>query len=389
MDLQKVQAVVSLILALTLKKRIRKGRWVKQWLLKREMYTHLNLLKEIQLTAEAEDYKNYFRMGEECFDELLRMVTPYITKQDTCMRKSITPEEKLAVTLRYLATGRNIEDLKFSAIMSPAAISEAIKVTGRALIYVLRDYMKMPTQAEEWKTIANDFGAMHQFWNCCGALDGKHVGIKKPAASGSMYYNYKGFYSIVLMALVNAKKEFIMIDVGTKGRVSDGGVLFYTKFWEMYQQDILNLPEPSALPNTRQTFPYVFVSDEAFALGPNLMKPYAQKALNENRHIFNYRLSRARSVFECAFGILNSKFGIFQKDIPFEPDTASLIVATCCYLHNYLRKNANSYCFSNEDDENKINRLEDLQRTHNRNPTCDAKCIRENFCYYFCNEGRI
>lgn len=143
MDLHKVKTIISLVLALTLKKRIRKRRWVKQWLQKRETYTHLNLLKEIQLTAEDADYKNYFRMDEKSFNELLQMITPYIIKQDTCMRKSITPKEKLAVTLRYLATGRNIEDLKFSAIMSPASISEAIKVTCRALIYVLKDYMKV------------------------------------------------------------------------------------------------------------------------------------------------------------------------------------------------------------------------------------------------------
>lgn len=249
----------------------------------------------------------------------------------------------------------------------------------------------MPTEVGEWKKISNDFGEIHQFWNCCGALDGKHVGIRRPAKSGSMYYNYKGFYSIVLMALVNAKKEFIMIDVGAKGRISDGGVLFYTKFWEMYQQNNLNLPEPSALPNTRQKFPYVFISDEAFALGPNLMKPYAQNVLNEDRYIFNKRLSIARSVVECAFGILNAKFGVFQKDIPFEPEIASLVVRACCYLHNYLIKNASS-CLSNDVAENEIGEIDvlvNLETTHNRKPTMDAKVIREQFCNYYCNEGKI
>lgn len=48
------------------------------------------------------------------------------------------------------------------------------------------------------------------------------------------------------MALVNAKKQFIMIDIGTNGRVSDGGVLFYTKFWELFEKNYLNLPPPSS-----------------------------------------------------------------------------------------------------------------------------------------------
>lgn len=170
---------------------------------------------------------------------------------------------------------------------------------------------QMPSSEQEWKDIAQEFGERYQFWNCLGALDGKHVAIQKPPHTGSLYFNYKGYFSIVLMALANARKEFIMIDVGANGRVSDGGVLFYTKFWELYQQGSLFLPEPTTLPNTQDNFPYVFIGDEAFALGENLMKPYPQSACNHDRKTFNYRLSRARSNIECAFGILRSKFGVF------------------------------------------------------------------------------
>lgn len=59
------------------------------------------------------------------------------------MRKSISADERLAVTLRYLATGRYFEDLKFSAIMSPAVISQAVVETCEVLIFVLQEYMKV------------------------------------------------------------------------------------------------------------------------------------------------------------------------------------------------------------------------------------------------------
>jgi len=75
-----------------------------------------------------------------------------------------------------------------------------------------------------------------QFHNTCGAIDGKHTAIEIPEHSGALYYNYKGFYSIVLMAVVNARKEFIMVDVGMNGQISDGGVFFYSKFGELLQQ---------------------------------------------------------------------------------------------------------------------------------------------------------
>ena len=66
---------------------------------------------------------------------------------------------------------------------------------------------------------------MWHFDHCLGAIDGKHVEIRCPANSGSYYYNYKGTYSIVLMALVNAHNEFLMVDVGVNGRYLMGEYL--------------------------------------------------------------------------------------------------------------------------------------------------------------------
>ena len=63
-------------------------------------------------------------------------------------------------------------------------------------------------------------------WNfarAIGALDGKHIRIRKPG-KGTTYYNYKKFCSIILMAMVDADYKFMFIDVGAEGSCSDGGV---------------------------------------------------------------------------------------------------------------------------------------------------------------------
>ncbi|XP_046684552.1 putative nuclease HARBI1 [Homalodisca vitripennis] len=83
--------------------------------------------------------------------------------------------------------------------------------------------------------IAVDFKKYWQVENCVGAIDGKHIAIRQPPKSGSYYYNYKGFHSIVLFAVVNANYEFIYVNCGTNGRVSDGGVLMETDFGELLE----------------------------------------------------------------------------------------------------------------------------------------------------------
>jgi len=132
-----------------------------------------------------------------------------------------------------------------------------------------------------------------------------------------------------------------MVDVRANGQISDGGVLYYTKFWEKLQNNTFNIPPPSCLPNTEEQFPYVFLGNEVFTLQPFLMKPYSQQDLTNEHRIFNYRLSRGRQTVKNAFGILASRFGVFQKPINLGPEKAASISFTlatlaCCYLQKFL-----------------------------------------------------
>ena len=79
----------------------------------------------------------------------------------------------------------------------------------------------MPRPRDEWREVVLQFQRRWNVPHALGALDGKHVVIKCPIKSGSYYYNYKGFYSIVLMSLVDANYTFLWCDVGGAGHMSD------------------------------------------------------------------------------------------------------------------------------------------------------------------------
>ena len=84
-----------------------------------------------------------------------------------------------------------------------------------------------------------------------------------------------------------------MIDIGSAGRNSDGGVFGHSQFRQALERNEIGLPAPDLLPNTTDTrCPYLFTADDAFPLKTWMMKPYKGSFLSESNRIFNYRLSR-------------------------------------------------------------------------------------------------
>ncbi|KAI0214829.1 hypothetical protein LSAT2_033151 [Lamellibrachia satsuma] len=60
-------------------------------------------MKELQ-SEDPAALKHFLRMQLPQFEELLAKVTPIIEKRDTRMRESISIPERLAITLRFLAS---------------------------------------------------------------------------------------------------------------------------------------------------------------------------------------------------------------------------------------------------------------------------------------------
>lgn len=258
----------------------------------------------------------------------------------------------------------------------------------------------MPQTEEEWKTIQKEYYYRWNFPNCCGALDGKHIVIRNAPHSGSEYFNYKGTYSLILFACVDANYCFRYFDVGTNGRANDAAV---------FAKSSLN----AALGDVRNklNFPKdgVFVADDAFPLRTNILKPFGRSThLSRKQKIFNYRLSRARRIVENAFGILVSRFRVFERPIAVGIAKVDGIVKAALALHNWLKMSSTvKYTPAGSFDTEDLNtrriipgswRLQSIETNGlvnlqvnlgSRNYTTSASNVRDEYAEYFSGHGAV
>ena len=313
--------------------------WVRPWICRRfELGIYDRLMVELR-NEDPRSFQNFMRMSPAMFDELLTRLTPRLTKTSTNYRQNLEPGLKLAVTLRHLASGAKYRELVYGWRLPHNTISKVVREVCHA---ILDEYMEeqftCPTTEEGWREISNEWLKRWNFPHTIGAIDGKHVACKAPPKSGSEYYNYKGFFSVILLACVSADYKFLWADVSGNGASSDAQMFNCSDLREGLEQDnIRGWPRPDPLPNDTQDVPYFIVGDDAFSLRTFLMKPYSTRNMTKEERIFNYRLSRARRVVENAFGILVNRFQVMRTTMEHHPDTVRLIVKTCMVLHNLMR----------------------------------------------------
>ena len=195
----------------------------------------------------------------------------------------------------------------------------------------------LPDNTPAMERDCNEFWRRWNVPHACAALDGKHCAIRCPPNSGSLYYNYKGVFSIVLLAMVDADYKFLWTDVGGYGSMSDAQIYNESDPKEALEDNTIGLPPADPLPHDDRNVPYFLLGDDAFGLRTYLMKPFALRGLTREEMIANYRFSRGRRVVENAFSILGQRWQILLGTMLQFPETAQVIVEACICLHNMMR----------------------------------------------------
>ena len=193
----------------------------------------------------------------------------------------------------------------------------------------------LPKTPEEFKTKIVDMEELWQFPYCWSAVDGCHIPIKCPPGgleSCKEYHNFKNFYSIVMMALVDSKCRFIWGTCGFPGNSHDAIIFQSTQLWSDIKEGNF-IPEIAANLNGVLVPPLV-VGDSAFPFQPWLMKPYGNAVLTPEQRYFNYRLSRARMVTEECYGQLKGRWRILLRKCEGSKEEVRVATLACMVLHN-------------------------------------------------------
>lgn len=288
-----------------------------------------------------------------------------------------------------MATGESLRSLAFQFRISHSWISGIIREVLTSICKrMLKDFIPPPTK-DHLTLVAEDYFKIWGFPNCCGAIDGKHVRIKCPKNSGSSFFNYKEYFSTVLLAITDAHYRFIAIDVGSYGREGDAGIYAKSNVGKLIADDKFPFPAPSAIPGTSITLGHVLIGDAAFSLAETMMKPYPQNqsCSDIKKATYNYRLSRARRTSENAFGILVQYFRIFSTPIFLAPEVIDKLITAACILHNMMRNS--KIPFPGEQIFNKTRaklpkkNFKRLTPTKHRSTNYSSKKVREILQMYF------
>lgn len=326
-----------------------------------------------------ERFKKTFRISKATFSFILGKVRPYLERK-TVNEDPISPECRLGICLYRLARGDYYYTIAEMVGVGTSTVQTIVAEVCQIVVENLwQEHVMayMPQNIESFKMKMQEMHDMWQFPFCWGAVDGSHIPIKCPAGGAEArkeYYNFKHFYSIVLMAIVDAKNRFIWGSCGYPGNSHDAVILQSTNIWsELNDNVIANIN--ANIGNV--SVPPLVVGDSAFPLRPWLLKPYTHAVVTTPQRYFNYRLSRARMVTEEAFGQLKGRWRVLLRKNESSPSEVKMAALACMILHNI--------CIEKED---LISRNLDLSLDPSTNTRGSRQSIRELLHMTECNKSK-
>ena len=201
-------------------------------------------------------WKQNLRMTRDTLTILCNELRQHIQKQSTNMRSPVSVEEKVAVTVWKLATNVEYRTLASVFGLGRSTVGEIVLETCEVMTKTLLPrYVYIP-QDSRLREVVDGFEVRWGFPQVAGAIDGTHIPIVCPQENPLDYYNRKGFYSILMQALVDFRGLFMDVYIGWPGKVHDARVFTNSSIYRKGVQGTL-LPSWNKLINGVQVTKYI------------------------------------------------------------------------------------------------------------------------------------
>ncbi|XP_049522528.1 uncharacterized protein LOC125945022 [Dermacentor silvarum] len=252
-------------------------------------------------------------------------------RQTTNMREAVPVEKRVAVALYKLCSSAEDRTVAHLFDMGRSTVNIIYREFCETVVASLEhEWVKMVT-GNDMENHIGEFYASTGFPQGVGALDGCHFPVSPPKEHASDYYNYKGWHSVILLALVDHCYVFRYTNVGSPGRCHDAHVYHQSSLSRLVSGPTFRHPTTLI---SGVAVPPLILCDQAFPLTPNLIKPFASTSSSEEQKHFNYQLSKSRRIVENAFGRLKARFRFIMKRMECDISNVPLIIRACCVLNN-------------------------------------------------------
>ncbi|WKY04671.1 hypothetical protein Q1695_005577 [Nippostrongylus brasiliensis] len=188
------------------------------------------------VSMDEDRFHEYTRLTPQEFAELYSKIAHRLQHSQT-HAAPVSPMHRLAITLRFLGHGMSFKSTAHEVNLGDTTVRNIVYECCRVIFEELHDDAFPPVTEETWRRSAQRFHNDLKYPRAVGCIDGKHIRCRAPDNSGSTFYNYKGFFSIVLLAVVDSEHRILGYDLGGNGRESDSAGLHVKFHYDGYSTE--------------------------------------------------------------------------------------------------------------------------------------------------------